>query len=135
MSRGFISDSSFSYASYSDSIGGWGSKGVTIVPSTGVDEPAIPSRLSLHAPSPSPFSGTTTLAFDVPAEAGRLRLAIYNARGQLIRTLVDGFVTPGRCEIVWNGDDAHGLPVTGGVYFAKCEADGVSDTRKLVVVR
>ncbi len=135
MSRGFISDSSYSYASYSDSIGGWGSKGVTIVPATGVDEPTIPSRLVLHAPSPSPFSGATTLAFDVPADAGRLRLAIYNARGQLIRTLVDGTVAPGQREIVWDGNDARGLPVTGGVYFAKCEVDGMSDIRKLVVVR
>ena len=112
-----------------------GASGLGCPPASGVDEPTIPSRLMLHAPSPSPFSGTSTLAFDVPAEAGRLRLTIYNARGQLIRTLVDDTVTPGRCEIVWNGDDAHGLPVTGGVYFAKCEADGVSDTRKLVVVR
>ncbi len=135
MARGLITDSSFSYASYSDSIGGWGWACVTIIDGTGVDEPTIPSRLVFYAPSPSPFSGTTALALDVPAGTGRLTLAIYNARGRLIRTLVDGIVTPGRREIIWNGNNARGLPVAGGVYFAKCEADGQSSTRKLVVVR
>ena len=134
VARGLISDSSTSYSSYSDSIGGWGSQGVTIVNPLGIDG-TLPAGLVLHAPRPSPFTGTTTVQLDVPAGAERVRLAIYNVRGQLVRTLADGAIPPGRPEFVWNGEDDDGLPVSAGIYFARCECEVGAGTQKLVLVR
>ncbi|MCK4510470.1 C39 family peptidase [bacterium] len=134
MARGLISDWSTSYASYSDSIGGWGNQLVTIVNQSGIDDP-LPMELVLHAARPSPFAGTTTMQLDVPGHAGHVRLAIYNVRGQLVRTLVDGALPPGRREFVWDGMDDTGRPVSAGAYFARCESDAGSATRKLVLMR
>ncbi len=132
--RGLISDSSTSYASYSDSIGGWGSHPVTVVNESGIDASA-PARLELHRPRPTPFSAATAMQLDVPSGAGRVRLAVYNARGQLVRTLADGAVPPGRREFVWNGEDDTGNPVSAGVYFARCECDAGTGAQKLVLMR
>ena len=134
MARGLISDSSTSYASYSDSIGGWGSQGVTITDQSGIDD-LSPTELVLHSPRPSPFTGTTTMQLDVPAGAEHVRLAVYNVRGQLVRTLADGALPPGRPEFIWKGEDDAGQPVSAGIYFARCESEVGASMQKLVLMR
>jgi flagellar hook assembly protein FlgD len=89
----------------------------------------------LHPARPSPFAGTTTMQLDVPAGAERVRLAVYNVQGQLVRTLVDAVVSPGRREFVWNGMDDAGRPVSAGIYFARCRSDAGSGTQKLVLMK
>jgi hypothetical protein len=96
---------------------------------------AIPSTLLLHPARPSPFAETTTMRLDVPPHAGHVTLVVYNVRGQLVRTLVDGAVPPGRREFVWDGMDDAGRPVSAGAYFARCESYAGSATRKLVLLR
>jgi hypothetical protein len=95
----------------------------------------VPAGFLMHPASPSPFTASTTLRLDVPAGAGRVSLSIYNVRGQLVRTLVDGTVTPGVREYVWRGDDSSGHALSAGLYFARCEHGGDTTTRKLVLVR
>ncbi len=92
-------------------------------------------RFRLHPARPSPFTDSTILQLDVPLDAERVRLAIYNVRGQLVRTLVDRGLPPGRPEFDWNGMDDAGRPVCAGVYFARCESDAGSGTQKLVLMR
>jgi hypothetical protein len=90
----------------------------------------------LHAARPSPFTDSTMLQLDVPAGAGHVTLALYNVRGQLVRTLVDGApMPPGRREFVWNGMDDTGRPVSAGIYFARCRSDAGSGTQKLVLTK
>ncbi len=75
------------------------------------------------------------MQLDVPAGAEHVRLAVYNVQGQLVRTLVDGALPPGRREFVWNGMDDAGRPVAAGAYFARCESDAGSGTQKLVLMK
>jgi len=92
-------------------------------------------KFRLHAARPSPFTHSTMLQLDVPPSTGHVTLAVYNVRGQLVRTLVDGALPQGPREFVWNGMDDSGRPVSAGAYFARCESDAGSDTRKLVLMR
>jgi predicted outer membrane repeat protein len=95
----------------------------------------LPTSLRLYAASPSPFSGTTALALDVPPAAGDVRLAVYNVRGELVRTLADGPLAGGHRRFTWSGDDLRGRDVPSGVYFVRCECGAGTETRKLVVLR
>lgn len=101
---------------------------------TGVDDP-VPTALMLHPARPSPFTGTTELQLDVPPGAGRVELAIYNVRGQLVSALATGGVEPGRRVFAWDGTDAFGRPVASGVYFASCRCEKGAATRKVVLMR
>ncbi len=103
--------------------------------STGVTDPETPSVLHLHRPAPSPFSTETTIALDVPVDAGSVTLSVFNARGQRIRTLHNGTIGPGRRSFTWDARDHDGSTVATGVYFARCEWREGSDTVKLVLVR
>ncbi|MCD4690439.1 hypothetical protein K8S17_03165, partial [bacterium] len=102
---------------------------------TGVDDPTVPDRVALYPPSPSPFAGETVIALDVPLGAGPIRLAVYNVRGQLVRTLLDGPTAPGHRLFRWDGRDATGSPAAAGVYFTRCEWGKRASTQKLVLVR
>jgi flagellar hook assembly protein FlgD len=66
---------------------------------------------------------------------GDVRLSIYDARGGLVRTLIDGRLVEGAHEAVWNGKDSQGRPASSGVYFCRMTAGEQSFTKKMVLLR
>jgi hypothetical protein len=91
--------------------------------------------LALYPARPNPFRGVTTLRFDVPSHTGEARLALYNVRGQLVRTVSASELTRGRHDWPWDGKDDSGAPVSSGVYFVRLEADGLAEMEKVLLVR
>jgi len=64
-------------------------------------------------------------------------LKIYNAAGQLVRTLVDDMQAPTQNGFskIWNGLNNQGQPVSSGVYFYKLATKDFSQTKKMVVLK
>ena len=86
--------------------------------------------VTLHAPAPNPALGRTTLVFDL-AEAGPVRLGVYDALGREVAVLVDEVRPAGRHEAVLDGS---GLP--SGVYLVRLTAsDGFTQARHLTLLR
>ncbi len=83
---------------------------------------------------PNPFNPRTELAFTLPV-AGRARLSLHDARGALVRTLVDGDLAAGVHRPTWDGTDEAGRPAASGAYLARLEAGGAVESVKLVLVR
>ena len=100
-------------------------------PSPQVPRPV--AALEMRA-SPNPFRETTTIAFDMPAQA-RPQLGIYDARGGRVAVLPGAPLPAGREGIVWNGRDARGRPAPAGIYFARLESAGASPRRTVRIVR
>ncbi|MEK7287126.1 MAG: FlgD immunoglobulin-like domain containing protein, partial [Elusimicrobiota bacterium] len=67
--------------------------------------------------------------------AGRYRLAIYTANGDLVKVLVDRSEDAGITSIDWDGKNGSGETVASGVYLAHLEGPGISKTQKIVVVK
>lgn len=103
------------------------------VPSA-ADELPRPLPSTLYQNFPNPFNPTTTIPYDVAARAS-VRLSVYNARGQLVRTLVDAIERPGHKEVTWDGRDDHGQAVASGVYAARIRIGDFTATRKMVLVK
>jgi hypothetical protein len=101
---------------------------------TGIDPVAIANRLEDNYPNP--FNPTTTIRYSI-ASAGRVTLNIYNAAGQLVRTLIDEEQAPvqGGFSKVWNGMNEQGEPVASGVYFYQLTAKDFSQTKKMVLLK
>ncbi len=95
------------------------------------DTPAVLASLSAY---PNPFNPRVTFGFSVP-QNGPARLAIYDARGRLVTVLRDEIVNAGRHSASWDGRDARGLPVPGGLYLARIEGPGVSVGKKIVLAK
>jgi flagellar hook assembly protein FlgD len=67
--------------------------------------------------------------------ASRVHIAIYDLRGALVKTLVDGTRSAGAWSITWNGEDDRGARVSSGVYFCRMRAGTVDETRKMVLLK
>ena len=64
-----------------------------------------------------------------------MRLSIYNALGQPVRTLVDGIQAAGEHRVSWNARDRQGVAVSSGVYVTRLEYPGGVQTRRLLHLR
>jgi hypothetical protein len=80
---------------------------------------------------PNPFKSSTTIRYTI-AEAMKVRLVIYNLRGQPIRQLVHAAQRPGVYTVVWDGKDALGRDVSGGVYLYRLKAKNKSVIKKML---
>lgn len=99
------------------------------------DAGSAPSaRVHLRQNQPNPFNPRTTIGFDLP-QAGRVRLAVFDLAGRLVRTLVDEGRPQGSFEAVWDGRDAQGWEVGSGSYLARLEFGGKVEVVRMGLVR
>ncbi len=83
---------------------------------------------------PNPFNPNTTIAFSA-AKPGKAKLAIYNLKGQLVKTLVDGYLQAGETKLEWNGTDNNGNAVSSGLFFYRLEMNGYQQTQKMLLMK
>jgi flagellar hook assembly protein FlgD len=63
-------------------------------------------------------------------------LKVYNAAGQLVRTLVNEVQSPQEgLFATWNGKNDAGQTVSSGVYFYKLVATNFTQTKKMVLLK
>ncbi|MCF7913090.1 MAG: M6 family metalloprotease domain-containing protein [Candidatus Cloacimonetes bacterium] len=84
---------------------------------------------------PNPFNPQTTIYFNLSA-ASEVKLSIYDIRGRLVNTLVQGQLDKGEHTVEWQGKDSAGNNAGSGVYLYRLEtADESSVTRKLILLK
>jgi len=88
---------------------------------------------------PNPFNPTTVIPFEISATPGashRVRIAVYNAAGEMVRLLLDETFPAGtRGEVLWDGSDYRGRPVASGLYYCRFDAGAYRDTRRMTLIR
>jgi len=95
----------------------------------------LPTAFRLESAYPNPFNPETTIPYSV-SQLMDVELAIYNALGQKVRTLVSDRVLPGTYSVVWNGTDATGNAVGTGVYYCRLlSTQGNSSSQRLMLIR
>jgi hypothetical protein len=92
----------------------------------------IPTGLVTAMPNPSDGAVSIRFALDHPTEVA---LRIYDLRGGLVATLVDGGLPAGSHQASWDGRDGRGRATAAGVYFVRMDAAGQAWSRKLLRVR
>ncbi len=110
-------------------------------------ERGIPVHLTLDVPGPppgaadlplvvepNPVRGACVLRFGLAAGA-RVALAIYDAAGRRVRTLVSGPLPAGPALAAWDGRDDEGRALRAGAYFARLEVAGRVSSRRAVLLR
>ncbi|MCX6134195.1 MAG: fibronectin type III domain-containing protein [Ignavibacteriales bacterium] len=103
----------------------------SIVRTTGVElfESGLPSEYSLMQNYPNPFNPSTTIRFSIPSSSN-VKLAIYDALGNLVHLLVNGRYAPGQYSTTWNASSQ-----PSGVYFYRIQTDTFVETRRLVLLK
>lgn len=83
---------------------------------------------------PSPFRDRTVISYGMPM-AAPVEIAIYNLRGQKIRTILSETQRPGSHEAAWDGRDATGQLTAAGVYLYRVRIGDTTRSGKIVAVR
>jgi hypothetical protein len=84
---------------------------------------------------PNPLNPAGWVSVFVPAP-GTLQMRVFDARGRLVRTLHESYVTgPSRQEIAFNGLDDRGAPLSSGIYFLRITTAASAVTKRIAVVR
>ncbi|MHC4792083.1 MAG: T9SS type A sorting domain-containing protein [Planctomycetota bacterium] len=99
----------------------------------------IPTNFALLQNYPNPFNPETFLPYQLhqPAE---VVIRIYNAQGQLVRTLdlghrKAGFYLDRTRAAYWNGLNDSSEPVSSGLYFYQIQAGEFNATRRMVILK
>jgi predicted amidohydrolase YtcJ len=99
-----------------------------------MSHPEAPETFLLSQNYPNPFNPATTFNYRMPS-AGRVRIAIYNLNGQLIRSLVDSEQLPGNYSATWDGKSDDGNAVVTGVYLVRMESGNQVASRKILYLK
>lgn len=129
-----------SNATSPDNLMGWGiinaEAAIAYLQANSADEATdLPPHPTLEQNYPNPFNPATTITYTLP-RASSITLRIYDLMGREIRTLVSGGQPAGIHRVSWNGTDASGALVSGGVYFCRLTSDaGYTATRSLMLLQ
>lgn len=78
---------------------------------------------------PNPFNPATTIKFNL-ADAGNVKLSVYNLLGQEVKIIANGFFEAGPHTIEFNASN-----LTSGIYLYKIEANGFVQTKKMTLLK
>lgn len=93
-----------------------------------------PLDFALWSCFPNPFNASTVIRYDLPT-AVFVRLEIYSALGQKIKTLVNANESAGEHRIQWDAANEAGHPAPSGFYFIQLQAGKETRAHKVAVVR
>jgi hypothetical protein len=94
----------------------------------------VPGRPKLGLPRPNPAPAGAQIPFSLPSAAD-VSISVYDLAGRLVRIVVTGRFSSGSHTVHWNGRDASGNVVSGGVYFYSLDVNGQRiDNRKAILL-
>ena len=94
----------------------------------------LPVATALGVNYPNPFNPSTVIPYSLGA-AGYTTLRVFDVAGRLITTLVDATMPAGSHLAHWDGRGSDGEAVGSGVYFVRLDAIGVSEAKKIVLLK
>lgn len=79
--------------------------------------------------SPNPMSKSCTIELNKASNHKPIKIRIYNAQGQLVKTIK----YQNKTSISWNGSDENGSKLPNGVYFLLVSDDHIIYSNKLII--
>jgi len=83
---------------------------------------------------PNPFGESTTISFKLP-ESAHVKMVILNMMGQTVNVLLNRKQSAGTYHLVWDGTDASGTALPGGIYIYRLSTDKIQLSRKMMLIR
>jgi len=83
---------------------------------------------------PNPFRASTQLGFTL-AKDERVEIKLYDISGRIVRGLLAEALPAGEHYVSWDGFDDRGVPVAGGVYYARLVTNVTTQSRAILLLR
>jgi len=98
------------------------------------DAGETPVVTSLGQNYPNPFNPETSIPFSLTRD-GHVTLRVYDVSGSFVATLLDENRDAGEHVALWNGRTDAGAVAPTGVYFVRFQSNGVTETRKIALLK
>ncbi len=95
---------------------------------------STPVQTTLNSIYPNPFNPETTISYSLN-QSSKVRLEVYNVKGQLVKTLLDTQMPAGNHNLTWQGNDNRGNNVSSGIYYIRMSSDNFSTSRKVMLLK
>ena len=89
----------------------------------------IVTEYTLEQNYPNPFNPTTNVKFSIPKD-GNVSLKVYDIKGSVVGTYLDGFVKAGTYNAEIDGSN-----LASGVYFYTLKSADFQQTKKMILVK
>lgn len=89
----------------------------------------MPREFELKQNYPNPFNPSTQIQFNLPAP-GEVMFRVFNVTGQEVYAENLGRLNPGAFQVTFNGSN-----LSSGIYFYRLEANGLSQTMKMMLAK
>jgi 5'-nucleotidase len=100
----------------------------------GIETNAVPDDFQLLQNYPNPFNPQTEIAYHLPCDT-HVKLTVYNILGQQVKVLVDEHQSAGTRSVIWDGHDQNGEKVSSGIYLYKLQAEELTQTKKMSLLK
>ncbi|MEP2446588.1 MAG: T9SS type A sorting domain-containing protein [Balneola sp.] len=97
--------------------------------STSNEDVSRVNKFMLFDNYPNPFNPSTNIQFELQ-KSGRASLEVFNVLGQKIETLFDKKVSSGSYQVLFDASN-----LSSGVYFYTLKLDGISKTKKMLLIK
>ena len=87
------------------------------------------SNFELNQNYPNPFNPTTSISFTLENSAN-VQLAVFDAKGAQVASLVNGNVNVGTTSVEFNGSN-----LSTGVYYYTLSVNGIATTKKMMLLK
>jgi xylan 1,4-beta-xylosidase len=105
---------------------------VTAVP--GTDDSTRPRAFGMKQNYPNPFNSETVIPYTLTQVYSRIRIAIFNLKGERIRCLLDDEKPAGSYLIRWDGKTDLGQDAASGLYMIDMQSGNHLERQKIVRV-
>lgn len=94
-----------------------------------------PVSFGIHQQATGPTGRHPVIRLDVPAgkDPARLRVAVHDAEGRLVRVLADDTRAPGYYDLTWDRTNLSGMEVPPGVYYCRLQTYELVETTRVVI--
>ena len=101
---------------------------------TAVGDPPAQGRIEM-AVGPNPSHGRMAARFSLPHAVRNADLAVFDASGRRVKTLLNGPLAAGPQLVTWTGVDDTGRAVPSGIFFLRISADEHSAVKRVLMIR
>ncbi len=99
------------------------------------DYTPVPPKYTLSIQNyPNPFNPETKITFSLPKDE-KIRVEIYNIKGQKVRTLTNGIYQKGNYNLIWKGLNDSGKKVGSGLYLYRLITKEKTITKKMLLLK
>ncbi len=98
------------------------------------DEHIAPAGHVLHGNIPNPFNPSTTIRFSLDT-AQEVELHVFDIKGRLIKALHSGYTGAGTHSFHFDGRNAAGEQLAGGLYFCSLKSNQGVITQRMTLLK